>query len=152
MGETMEHAKKICTLCGREVLADNDACPSCGNVFRKEGEDWDWWVVTKAAMMTNDDREVNAVTPIEDHAPPRLRHPSQMVFQRSRFLLEPSSPFLEDFCGQSARDPSRITIWSNSDRVLATGRENGDAMTLEGTESVIWPSDGVRAFPYSPTR
>ena len=57
MGETDKPAKKICSLCGREIPAGENVCPSCGNVFSKERGDWDWKLVSKAAKIADDEEE-----------------------------------------------------------------------------------------------
>ena len=42
MGDEEESSNRICGTCGFRISVDENVCPRCGNVFRKEVGEWDW--------------------------------------------------------------------------------------------------------------
>jgi len=39
--------RNVCAACGLRVSSDEDVCPRCGNVFRREVGEWDWKLIPK---------------------------------------------------------------------------------------------------------
>jgi len=47
LGDEEESSKKVCAVCGLRMSKDEDVCPRCGNVFRKDRGDWDWKLIPR---------------------------------------------------------------------------------------------------------
>lgn len=47
----MVDAEKKCCLCMHQLPPDADACPHCGNVFRKDEGEWEWSLIPKEARI-----------------------------------------------------------------------------------------------------
>jgi hypothetical protein len=51
MVDTQGSAQRRCGLCNNPLSPDADACPHCGNVFRKDEGDWEWRLIPEEAGM-----------------------------------------------------------------------------------------------------
>ena len=52
-----EPSKRVCNLCGLPVSSDEKVCPHCGNVFRKDEDEWEWKLVPGRQTNRREERD-----------------------------------------------------------------------------------------------
>ncbi len=57
MGEEKGTQKRKCSACGHDVLFEVNVCPHCGNVFRKDLDEWEWKLFPRRKLPINPEDE-----------------------------------------------------------------------------------------------